>query len=51
MLAVAIEKVQDERVKGLKYVCNRNVNIEQNMSQMTLKTPKQPSIYIKTLKI
>jgi hypothetical protein len=50
MLSKAIEKVQDERVKGLKYVRNRNVNIEQKMSQVTLKTPKHPSIYIKTFK-
>ena len=50
MLAVAIEKVQDERVKGPKYVHNRNANMQQKMSQMILETPRHPLIDIKTLK-
>jgi hypothetical protein len=31
MLVEAIEKLQDERVKGLKYVRNININIKQNI--------------------
>jgi hypothetical protein len=50
MLLKALEKVQDEHVKGLKYILNINVKIWQKMSQMTPRTPKHPSIETKTLK-
>ncbi len=50
MLTRGIEKVQDERAIGSKYVCKISANMQQKIFQMALKIAIYPSIYTKTLR-